>query len=95
MTFTRCEPKKMKDLYSKATLQFIKPCLAVILISAKKIKVSVDVFLHEKSFAFACDLGLQTAGNKHRTGQNLPEMGENSLPTSDRHINLLEVIKLP
>ena len=95
MAFTRCEPEKMKDLYSKATLQFIKPCLAVILISAKKIKVSLGIFLHEESFAFVSDLGLQTAGHKHRTGQNPPEMGENSLPASDRHINLLEVIKLP
>ena len=94
MTFA-LRAQKMKDLHSKPTLQFIKPCLAVILISAKKIKVSLGIFLHEESFAFVSDLGLQTAGHKHRTGQNPPEMGENSLPASDRHINLLEVIKLP
>ena len=85
----------MKKLHSQPTLQFIKPCLAVILISAKKIKVSLGIFLHEESFALACDLGVQTAWNKHRTRQNLPEMGENSLPASNRHFNLLEVTKLP
>ena len=87
--------QKRKNLDSEPTLQFIKPCLAVILISAKKIKVSMDIFLHEEWIAFACDLGVQTAGDKHRTRQNLPEMGENSHPASNRHINLLEVTKLP
>ena len=87
--------QKRKYLDSELTLQFIKPCLAVILISAKKIKVSLGIFLHEESFAFVSDLGLQTAGNKHRPRQNLPEMGENSHPASNRHFNLLEVTKLP
>ena len=53
----------------------------------------MDIFLHEETFV--SDLGVQTVGNKHGTRQNLPEMGENSHPASNRHINLLEVTKLP
>ena len=64
--------QKRKNLDSEPTLQFIKPCLAVIFISAKKIKVSMDIFLHEESFAFACDLGVQTAGAGQAQDQTKP-----------------------